>query len=379
MTQRRACRDMVEELGLACSTVSRGKQFGKASVPVLKPRLCQSRLYLLTLVIVAATFSACFPKGSNGAERARLTFVQWNDAHVEVATPPWFRLANEKADYLVQFLNAGTTFGVPDFVIGVGDMVNGRNDEDLSRDFALLQTKLALLKCPFYPVMGNHEDRELEGDAKHQASYRAAFGNDRVNYAFCKGGIQFIVLDNSGAPTSNNKPIGQARRDWLRQTLRVSPDVPIVLCMHVPLALVREESVLAKSYGFPDKGYIAHDDQMLKIVKEHRHRIVAVLSGHLHMSGATIFDGIYQIVVSGTADCPCDYACYQVFHDRIHVDIRSLPDSLLTPDTNTDGKPRHPIDYTDATHPTARSFVAGNASERSFDIMFKTPLPQASE
>ena len=103
---------------------------------------------------------------SDVAEKPRLRFVQWNDTHID-STPSGsdYRLANEKLDYLVSSLNAETYFPVPDFVIGVGDMITGEGSgiPKLTADFALLKTKLAGLKCPFYPVMGNHEDHPAGG------------------------------------------------------------------------------------------------------------------------------------------------------------------------------------------------------------------------
>jgi 3',5'-cyclic AMP phosphodiesterase CpdA len=305
-------------------------------------------------------------------EKPQFTFVQWNDTHVEVASPPWFRLANEKVDYLVTSLNTGVPFALPDFVIGVGDMINGRTAHETPSDFALLKTKLARLKCPFYPVMGNHENNEHEGSPQFEKPYRATFGDDRVNYTFRKHGIEFIMLDDSGATASNHTAVGQARRNWLRKSLEASPNVPKIICCHIPFVCVREEAVLAKSYGYPDRAYSAHDDEMLQLVKEHSQEIIAVLSGHLHMTGVTQFDGIYQIVVSGTAGYPCDYAYYQVFHDRIQVRICSLPENLRTPDTNGNSKLRAPTDFVDATHTSGLAYVSGNASERAFCIPIRT-------
>ena len=89
----------------------------------------------------------------------------------------------------------------------------------LTADFDLLKTKLAGLKCPFYPVMGNHEIVQQEGNPEFEAPYRAAFGPDRVNYTFEAAGIQFVVFNDSGRQ-SNQTAVGQARRDWLRGVSR---------------------------------------------------------------------------------------------------------------------------------------------------------------
>jgi hypothetical protein len=276
-------------------------------------------------------------------------------------------------DYLATSLNAETQFPVPGFVVGVGDMINGRTLNELGPDFALLKTKLAPLKCPFYPIMGNHENCQQEGNPQHEAPYRNAFGDDRTNYTFRQGGIEFVMLNDSGATPSNQTVAGQARREWLRGVLDASPNVPKILCTHIPLVPVREEATMAKVWSeqWPgDTSYIARDADMLQIVREHSSDIVAVLSGHNHLTGVAQLDGITQVVVSGTAGYPCDYAYYQVFRDRIHVQMFNLPQGLMTPETDCWKN------ATDAAHPTHDSYIAGNPSERSFDIPLDARLPE---
>jgi predicted MPP superfamily phosphohydrolase len=104
--------------------------------------------------LLGPAFGRC---DATAAEKPRLRFVQWNDTHVDSHTPSDYRLANEKMKYLVDSLNAATYFPRPDFVVGVGDLITGEALSKLASDFALLNTMLAGLKCPFYPVMGNHE------------------------------------------------------------------------------------------------------------------------------------------------------------------------------------------------------------------------------
>ena len=139
----------------------------------------------------AASLAGCVFKASDGnavaAKKPLLRFVQLNDTHVSATPSTTYALANEKLDYLVNAINAGSHFPVPDFVMGVGDMVHGGSLASLAPDFAVLQPKLARLKCPFHPVMGNHENVQREGDPEYESAYVTAFGADRVNYTF-KGG-----------------------------------------------------------------------------------------------------------------------------------------------------------------------------------------------
>ena len=164
--------------------------------------------------------------------------------------------------------------------------------------------------------------------------------------------------------------IRQARNEWLRGELERSPDMPTIILCHIPLVLLREEAVLAKSFGF--RSYCDPDGETLKIVEAHADSVRAVVSGHLHLTGAVKHKDIWHVSVAGTASCPCDYALYTVFPDRIEVEVRQLPPDLVTPRTNIHGRPRHTEDFVDGSHRTPWEYVAGRADERSFTIPLKS-------
>jgi hypothetical protein len=140
----------------------------------------------------------------------------------------------------------------------------------------------------------------------------------------------------------------------------------VILCCHIPLVPVREEAVLKQSFGFGS--YIAHDDELLGLVDAHADRIVAVLSGHLHLTGVVQRHGVHHIVVSGPASYPCDFASYELFANHLRVRMHSLPREYLTPATNLHGLRRHNIDYTDADHITHELYIQGNPQERALEI-----------
>jgi predicted MPP superfamily phosphohydrolase len=310
-----------------------------------------------------------------GTEKPLFRFVQWNDTHIDATTPSDYKLANEKAKYLVESLNAATLFPVPDFVIGIGDIINGEGLPSLAPDFALFKKLTAGLKCPYYPVVGNHEVVQQEGNTQYEAAYRQAFGDHRTNYSFRHGGMQFVVLDDSGAPASNRSEVGRRRNRWLGEVLAAAQGLPTILCCHIPLVPLRDEEVLKKSFGFGS--YIAHDAELLKLVDAHATSIVAVLSGHLHLTGVVRRNGVYHVVVSGTGSYPCDFASYEVFADRIRMRVHSLPPQLVTPETDIHGRPRFATDYTDAAHATHEAYVKGNPSERALDMVLGRRLAAA--
>jgi hypothetical protein len=300
----------------------------------------------------------------NHTEAPRFRFVQINDTHVHDGEPA-YALGNEKMRWLVEALNSGEHFPRPDFVVGVGDLINGEGLERLAPDFRVLREMLAPLRCPLYPVMGNHEVTQQEGNPTYERPYRDAFGEDRVNYTFEQGSLLFIMLNNSGA-CSVSEAVTHARNEWLRATLESTPEQPKILCCHIPLVVVREEPVLKESFGF--RSYTARDAELLGLVDAHADTILAVLSGHLHLTGVATRQGVAHISIAGTASYPCDYALYTVFADRIEGEVRQLPPELVTPVTNIHGRPRYQRDFTDAGHPTAEEYVCGRPDERRFTI-----------
>lgn len=304
------------------------------------------------------------------------SFLQINDAHVHAGAPGrgGYEKTSEKLRWLVEAAVSGRHFPRPEFVVGIGDLIDGERIEALAPDLRLLRETLKPLRVPFYPVVGNHEVVQREGNPKYEQAYREAFGNDRVNYTFTQGGMLFIALNNSGAccvgPT-----VVKARNDWLRRELERAPGVPKIILCHIPLIPLREEAVLAKSFGF--RSSMDRDGETLKIVEAHD-SVIAVLSGHLHLTGVAKRKGVFHISIAGTASYPCDYALYTIFPDRIEATVRQLPADLVTPKTNIHGKPRYPHDFVDGRHPTPWQYVAGLADERTFTIPLTNQAPSGA-
>ncbi|MHB1456277.1 MAG: metallophosphoesterase family protein [Armatimonadota bacterium] len=330
----------------------------------------------LVFALVAAAFIAGYAECKQlnvtecgpGSGKRLFRFVQWTDQHVSIK-PSNYRLANEKQEYLVQSANRLK----PDFVLSIGDMILGADSEAEMKLFDKMNAKL---KNPLYPVIGNHETNQTEYDMKLNKAFTDAYGRDRANYTFEVGGILFIAMDNSGTPMTNTTNAGKRRREWLRRVLESAPDKPKIIACHIPLVPLREGPVLAKSFGFCSE--YAHDQELIDLINAHADTIITVLSGHLHLTGMVQDHGIYHIVTSGTASYPCDYAVFDVYKDRIHVQMKTLPEKLQTPDTDIHGKPRWEIDYTDAQHPTHDLYMKGTKGERDFNISLngrKRPSP----
>lgn len=299
----------------------------------------------------------------------RFRFAQINDTHVQAPLGPGddprirtYARANDKLRHCVETLNDRIR---PDFVLAIGDLVHGERLGRLRADLETFRGLAKPLAAPLYPTMGNHEVVQREGDPDHERAYRESFGDDRVSYAFEREGLVFIMLNNSGACAVGEDVI-RARNAWLRRTLVEHASRPKIIGCHIPVIPVRDEPVLARSFGY--SSYQAHDPELSGLIDAHAATIVAVLSGHLHLTGCVVRHGVRHVSICGTASYPSDFAQFDVHDDRIEMTVHRLPADLASSAPSIHGTPRHASDPTDADHDTPESYKIGRADERRLTI-----------
>ncbi len=134
----------------------------------------------------------------------------------------------------------------PDFVINVGDMIQGYNQKtewiQQAKEFKKI---LKMLDPPFFPVAGNHDvywQGEGRPSKEHEEDYEKVFGP--LWYAFEHQNCYFIVLfsDEGNLETGEktfNKPSAQTMSNeqfsWLRNTLKKATDAEhVFLFLHHP-------------------------------------------------------------------------------------------------------------------------------------------------
>lgn len=266
---------------------------------------------------------------------------------------------------------------MPDFVILAGDIIQGTKLKFLQPECELAKEILHELKCPYYTVVGNHENLNTEANPRFLNAYKRTFGWNRVNYSFVHKGFHFILFDNSNG-LGTAKAVTINRNNWLKKTLDEYPTHPKIIVCHIPLVSFREERILKESFGFIN--YKLFGDNTFQIVQNHSDRIIAVLNGHVHLTGvvktnnsflAFIFpedDDIYHISPSGLASYPSHYAYYKVYENRLDVKMIQVDNELVDPSTNIHGKPFLEKDYIDSDHKSPENYVSGNVEERAFSI-----------
>lgn len=188
-------------------------------------------------------------------------------------------------------------------------------------------------------------------------------------------GFHFILFNNSNG-LGNTKAVTINRNQWLKNSLNEHPTYPKIIVCHIPLVPFREEKILYESFGFIN--YKLLGNNTLEIIQDHSGRIIAVLNGHLHLTGVVktnnsllpfVFpkdNDIYHISPSGLASYPCHYAHYRVFENRIDVKMMQIDSDLVTSSSSIHGKPYLKKNYIDINHRTPDSYVGGNLQERAF-------------
>lgn len=296
---------------------------------------------------------------------------QWNDFHVRDTAvsgrTAGYPRCNEKAAWARRCAQGFNGLEPPEFIVSAGDLIDGEIG-DFDRDFAALRNVLLDgLTLPLLPCLGNHENQQGEGVPAHNAAYDRFFGPRWHNYLFTRAGVGFVVIDSSGGHREADE-VTTARLEFARRALDRLAGMPLLVVTHVPLIAMRQPEVLAKSFGF--SSWVNLDSRLKNLLESRADAIVAVLSGHLHITGVQRENGVWHIVPSGTAGYPSDFASIDVYPDRLQVTMHAAPAELVGPDKrgNIHGKERHGIDFTDASHPDPESYVSGAPQERKFVI-----------
>ncbi|MBS0663329.1 MAG: metallophosphoesterase [Verrucomicrobia bacterium] len=295
----------------------------------------------------------------------RFRFLQLNDTHYQSPQAevihPTYNQANARVHWVLDAIRGGGVFPPLDFVLHLGDLTH-QHTVDRRRELSAFKALLESLPVPTYTVVGNHDNVQGEGSPEKEAPYREVFG-ERFDYTFEHRGLGFVVADVSGTGNADLPPARVARREQLlRRHLDSFGDRPVIVACHVPLVSVRELPVLAQTFGFDS--YMVREPGLMEILRAHRHHVVAVLSGHLHLSGTVWVEGVPHIEVCGTASYPHDVAVHTVYPNCLETRFVRLPSDLLVPSTNIHGAHRFGRDFTDAGHAEYTSYLMGHAAER---------------
>lgn len=172
------------------------------------------------------------------------------------------------------------------FVVFTGDNIDSPKIEILP-DFVKIVNKL---KVPYYLVLGDHDvfkngglskTKYLETVRENNFLYR--FKNP--NYVFQNNGFVFVVVD--GAKEVIPGTMGyynQNTLQWLEKQLNKFKDKPVIIFQHFPLL---EPSNIKSHTVYKKEEYINLLDKY--------DNVIAVVSGHYHINGEQMRNGVYHI------------------------------------------------------------------------------------
>lgn len=178
---------------------------------------------------------------------------------------------------------ADTNLLAPDFVITVGDLINGYNDDAAWKAQAVeYSTTMRKLACPWFPVAGNHDLYYRGKDAErtsHDANYEAHFGP--LWYAFAHKNCWFIALhSDEGDPATGERSFNKAAAQkmsaaqfaWLTRVLaRARGAEHVFVFLHHPRWLKQHEKA---DYG--------DDWERVHALLRAAGNVSAVFAGHIH-------------------------------------------------------------------------------------------------
>ena len=207
--------------------------------------------------------------------------AQISDTHIALDVPDGARRID---DFERTIADINALDPAPDVIVHTGDIAhNGRADE-----YAEAARIVAGAKPPVYVIPGNKDDR---------ANLRAAFagcgyiGRDSefIDYAVEDHPIRLIAVDTKSAQ-SNKGDFCDARAKRLIDMIDAETTKPIVVITHHPPFEV--------PVG-PDALNFVSEDKIERIrnVLQHSHRVVAVLSGHVHRGTAGCVGTARAVVV----------------------------------------------------------------------------------
>lgn len=218
-----------------------------------------------------------------------MNVVQLTDTHVVPRGERHFGI--DTAAYLADAIAAANALDPqPAYAVVTGDLV----DRGTRAEYEHFREIMTSLRCPYYVIPGNHDDRERLREVLAPETY----GHSRhptIRYAIDRGGLRFIGLD-----ANRSRPAPGARLDaetlaWLDETLASEPQRPTIVGVHQPP--FRTGLHYLDVFGFRGRSALR------SLVERHRN-VGRVISGHVHCHRSARWSHALASSIPSTAPQP---------------------------------------------------------------------------
>ncbi len=215
--------------------------------------------------------------------------VQLSDLHIRAPGELAYRRV-DTATHLRRAVQAVQRLPqAPLAVLLTGDLV----DDGSVAAYAHLRELLAPLKCPLYPLPGNHDDREaLRTAFPEQAEPQRPGPEGSVQYEVALPGLRLLVLDTV-VPEASHGCLCPQRLAWLEQALARAPETPTLIAMHHP--------PFQTFMGSMDRiGLLQGAPELAAVVARHP-QVRRIVCGHLHRSAQCLWADTLVLTAPSTA------------------------------------------------------------------------------
>lgn len=202
------------------------------------------------------------------------------------------RIANFGRNINISLQKLKSVVETCDLVVNLGDLIQQTNTVDGDSARYTEAMKWLDLGKPVKHVIGNHDLVNMK-----RPSMAKLIGESNIFYTFDCFGYHHVVLDGNREGKSWPEPFrfDLEQIKWLENDL-ASATLPVIVYSHYPIAFYNLDKnplfrVLGKSMAFPQKS------EVVKNILENSHKVLAVLSGHMHFSHQQIKGGIHHVVL----------------------------------------------------------------------------------
>lgn len=295
-------------------------------------------------IFVFLLFSLLLISGVFAEETCPFKFVMWGDSQFN--NPDVF----EKAVLETELLK-------PDFVIQVGDLINGYTYDvnKVREEWVRFKKQIEPLSVPYYPVPGNHDVTTTPTEP----IYGEVWGNDKYYYSFDYNKSHFIIL-NTDLHTQEDQ-IPEEEMEWFKSDLEKNKDKQnIFIAFHSPL-------YANKDYNWQP----IHD--MLK-----KYPVRAIFTGHSHIYNHKIQDDIRYFCINTSGEmmnknhlAGFSHCFVVVSVDGTKVDYAVVADgTIFPPDAVGADESSRANNYFEKE----KTFIIPDSSDKSVDATISVPI-----